>query len=96
MPDLVHSLTGICPTVALHVRWDLAGGIADVPIIKAQAKAFGVNPSSINPDLFEDQNFKFGSFGNHDPAIRAQAVEHVRESIRIADYLGSPCLPLWT
>jgi L-rhamnose isomerase/sugar isomerase len=92
---MVHSLTGICPTVALHVRWDLPGGIADVPRIAAHAKASGVNPGSINPNLFEDQNFKFGSFGNPDPAIRAQAVEHVRESIHIADRLGSNDVTLW-
>jgi L-rhamnose isomerase / sugar isomerase len=92
---MVQSLTGICPTVALHVRWDLPGGIADVPRIAAHAKAFRVNPGSINPNLFEDQNFKFGSFGNPDPAIRGQAMEHVRESIRIADRLGSSDITLW-
>src|SRR5579862_123351 len=53
---MVHSLTGICPTVALHVRWDLPGGIADVPRIDEHAKAFGVGAGSINPNLFEDQN----------------------------------------
>src|SRR5580704_14292777 len=50
---MVHSLTGICPTIALHARWDLPGGIADVPRIAAYAKALGVNPGSINPNLFE-------------------------------------------
>ncbi len=31
----VNRLTGAAPTVALHVLWDLPGGVADVPEIKA-------------------------------------------------------------
>jgi L-rhamnose isomerase/sugar isomerase len=26
----VHSLTGACPTLALHVQWDLPNGLSDV------------------------------------------------------------------
>ena len=31
----VHAFTGVCPTVALHVQWDLPNGLADVPMVTA-------------------------------------------------------------
>ena len=60
----VHRWTGICPTVALHVLWDLPNGSADGDVISQLADAYGVRPGSINPNLFQDQTYKFGSFGN--------------------------------
>src|ERR1700739_1091860 len=58
----VHALTGICPTIALHVLWDLPGGLADVDQIKTLASRYGVRPGSINPNVFQDQIYKYGSF----------------------------------
>src|ERR1700687_894416 len=60
----VHALTGICPTVALHVLWDCPDGAAGVAHVAASADRCGVRPGSINPNLFEDQEYKHGSFGN--------------------------------
>ena len=80
----VHALTGACPTVALHVLWDFPNGIQSVPEIHSFAERYGVKPGSINPNLFQDQEYKYGSFGNPDPAIRAQALQHTRDSIAIA------------
>src|SRR5947208_7233898 len=50
----VHSLTGSCPTVALHVLWDLPHGVGDTAELNALAARFGVQPGSINPNLFLD------------------------------------------
>src|SRR5581483_244554 len=72
----VHALTGVCPTIALHVLWDLPNGLGDVAEVTRLAARYGVHPGSINPNLFQDQMYKFGSFGNPDPAIRAEALEH--------------------
>src|ERR1700726_4355347 len=47
----VHSLTGSCPTVALHVLWDLPNGVADTAELNAHAARYGVQPGSINPNL---------------------------------------------
>jgi L-rhamnose isomerase/sugar isomerase len=36
------------------------------------------------PNLFEDQEYKYGSFGNPAPAIRKRARENTLEGIEIA------------
>ena len=91
----VHSLTGACPTVALHVQWDLPAGIADAGVVKSCAARYGVRPGAINPNLFEDQVYKFGSFGSPSPSARERALKHVQESIAIATQLGSRDISLW-
>lgn len=91
----VHRLTGVCPTLALHVLWDLPNGTSDVEKIRRYAKKYGVQAGSINPTLFQDQIYKFGSFGNPDPGVRKQAVQHVLDSIEIAKLSGSRDLSLW-
>src|SRR5580765_8766871 len=48
----VHLLTGVCPTVALHVLWDFPDGVASTDSIKKFAERYGVLPGSINPNLF--------------------------------------------
>jgi L-rhamnose isomerase/sugar isomerase len=91
----VHALTGVCPTVALHVLWDLPQGIKSAPEVTHLADRFGVRPGSINPNLFQDQIYKFGSFGNPDEAIRAEALAHSRLSIEIATELQSRDISFW-
>jgi len=91
----VHSLTGVCPTIALHVQWDFPEGIAGVPQVQSFAQRFGVLPGSINPNLFQDQEYKHGSFGNPDPAVRARAFRHTQDSIQIAAQLQSRDISLW-
>src|SRR5215467_6934482 len=70
----VHKLTGCCPTVAVHVLWDFAAG-SDPVAVAQLAKSLGVQIGSINPNVFQDQCYKFGSVTNRDPAIRRRAVE---------------------
>lgn len=60
----VHALLGICPTVALHVLWDFPKGLDSAEEIRQSAARYGVQPGSINPTLFQDQIYKYGSFGN--------------------------------
>ena len=91
----VNKLTGSAPTVALHVLWDVAGGVADVPQIKALEKQHGIRAGSINPNLFQDQQYKFGSICNPDAAIRAQALDHILESIEIGKALDSRDVSMW-
>ncbi len=91
----VHALTGVCPTLALHVLWDLPDGVASAKDVKRLAAQYGVAPGSINPNLFQDQEYKFGSFGNPDPLVRAAARRHVEDSIAIAREVGSRDLSLW-
>jgi L-rhamnose isomerase/sugar isomerase len=91
----VHRWTGVCPTVALHVLWDLPHGLDDVEEVKQLAAAQGLRAGAINPNVFQDQNYKYGSIGNPDPAIRQEALDHLLLSVEIAARLGSRDLSLW-
>jgi L-rhamnose isomerase / sugar isomerase len=87
--------TGICPTIALHVLWDLPGGKNSIEDIQKLAKRFGVQAGAINPNLFQDQEYKYGSFGNPSVAVRQRALEHVKDSIEIARLLRCHDISLW-
>ncbi|HEY1804792.1 MAG TPA: TIM barrel protein [Terracidiphilus sp.] len=91
----VNRLTGATPTLALHVLWDLPSGLKDVAEVKQLERRFGVRSGSINPNLFQDQEYKFGSLCNPSAAIRERALEHVLDSIEIAKALGSQDISLW-
>ena len=91
----VHRLTGACPTLALHVEWDLPGGAGDVQKIRELEQRTGIRAGSINPNLFERQEYKYGSICNPDAGVRRQATEHIVESARIARELGSRDVSVW-
>src|SRR3954462_3610056 len=91
----VHAVTGVCPTLALHVLWDLPEGVDSSAEVKRLSKKYAVSPGSINPNLFQDQQYKFGSFGNPDPIVREAARRHVKDSIAIARALDSRDISLW-
>jgi len=91
----VHRVTGICPTIALHVLWDFPDGIDSAKSIAKLTDRCGIRPGSINPNLFQDQVYKFGSFGNPDPSIRSQALQHTKDSIEIARSLHSRDISMW-
>src|SRR5271170_5627863 len=54
----VHELTGACPTIALHVLWDFPSGIGSVDDIQKFSETYGVRAGSINPNVFQDQQYK--------------------------------------
>jgi L-rhamnose isomerase/sugar isomerase len=91
----VNRLTGVTPTIALHVLWDLPNGIRDAAEVKSLEKRFGIRAGSINPNLFQDQQYKYGSLCNPDANIRRQAVDHVLDSVEIAKATGSRDISLW-
>jgi len=91
----VHALTGVCPTIALHVLWDFEDGRHGVSRVAEFAARYGVRPGSINPNLFQDQIYKYGSFGNPDAAIREEALRHSETSIAIARDLDSRDISFW-
>src|SRR2546421_11632598 len=73
----VHRLTGVCPTIALHVLWDLPNGVADCAGVQAMAAEYGLRPGAINPNVFQGQNYKYGAIVNPYAAIRKEAIDHV-------------------
>jgi L-rhamnose isomerase/sugar isomerase len=91
----VHRLTGVCPSIALHVLWDLPMGLESCTEVNALAARHGLRAGSINPNVFQDQIYKYGSLGNPDPEIRQSALQHLLDSIEIGKYLGSRDLSLW-
>src|SRR5882757_323930 len=91
----VHSSTGACPTLALHVQWDLPNGLKDVGEVERLSQKFGVRPGSINPNIFQNQEYKYGSLGNPDPAIRKMALRHILDCVGIAEALHCRDVAPW-
>jgi L-rhamnose isomerase/sugar isomerase len=91
----VHSMTGICPTVALHVEWDLPNGVDDVDRVARATADAGIKAGAINPNFFQDQRYKHGSLGNEDAAVRRLALDHGVASVAIAAALGSRDVSCW-
>jgi L-rhamnose isomerase/sugar isomerase len=77
------------------VLWDLPNGVADIPAVKLLESRFGVRSGSINPNLFQNQEYKYGSLCNPSATIRKQALAHMLDSIEIAKGLGSKDISLW-
>lgn len=91
----VHRLTGATPTLALHVLWDLPRGLQDIPEVQDLERKTGIRSGSINPNLFQDQQYKYGSLCNPSEEIRAHALQHVLDSIEIGKRLRSRDVSLW-
>jgi L-rhamnose isomerase/sugar isomerase len=89
---LVHRLTGICPSVAIHIPWDR---VDDWEALKQYADGLGIRIGAVNPNLFQDEDYRFGSLCHFDSKVRRRAVEHVLECIQIARAVGSDTISLW-
>jgi L-rhamnose isomerase/sugar isomerase len=89
---LVHRLTGACPSIALHIPWDL---VDDWAALRAYAEEQGLRIGAINPNLFQEEEYRLGSFCNPDAGIRRQALEHALECVDVARQVGSSAISLW-
>ena len=92
---LVNSLTGSCPTMGLHVLWDLPNGISDVPNVEKLVHKHSIRAGSINPNFFQEQEYKYGSIGHPEPSIRRHAIDHLIDCVEIAKALGSRDISPW-
>ncbi|MGZ8648707.1 MAG: L-rhamnose isomerase [Solirubrobacteraceae bacterium] len=88
----VHRLTGSAPSVALHFPWDQ---VDDLGALRAHADALGLRIGAVNPNLFQDPDYKLGSITHPDEQIRRKAVDHLLECVQIAAELGSTAQSLW-
>ncbi|WP_402462459.1 L-rhamnose isomerase [Isoptericola aurantiacus] len=88
----VHRLTGLAPTVALHIPWDK---VDDYAALRRYANDQGVDLGTINSNTFQDDAYKFGSLTHTDPAVRRQAIDHHLECLEIMDATGSKDLKIW-
>lgn len=88
----VHKMTGVCPGVALHIPWDK---VDDYDALQQEAAELGVHIGAINPNVFQEDEYKLGSFGHRDPAVRQQALDHMNECVDIMQRTKSRVLSLW-
>ena len=91
---ICHSLTGACPTVAVHVLWDFAAD-QDPAHVSQLAAGHGVKIGSINPNVFQDQAYKYGSLAGPDPDAARRAFDHISHCITLGRSVGSDLLSLW-
>ena len=91
----VNRVTGCCPAVAIHVLWDFPEGIAGAAGAVAKAKELGVAIGAVSPNVFQDQEYKYGSLANPDERIRRKALDHILDSIELAKYTGSRDITPW-
>jgi L-rhamnose isomerase/sugar isomerase len=88
----VHRFTGVAPTVALHIPWDLVDDYRDLARFAAD---HGVSLGTINSNVFQDNDYKLGSVTNPDPGVRRKAIGHLLECVEIMDRTSSRDLKLW-
>ena len=88
----VHLHTGLAPSVALHIPWDL---VDDFDKLRRHAEDLGVRLGTINTNTFQDDHYKLGSLCHVDDAIRAKAVRHCLDCVDIMDVTGSRDLKVW-
>jgi L-rhamnose isomerase/sugar isomerase len=88
----VNSVTGVCPSVAIHIPWDQED---DWQAVKDYADTLGLHIGAVNPNLFQDDAYRLGSLCHFDKQVRQRAIEHVLECIHIAQEVGSTVISLW-
>ena len=88
----VHRLTGTAGAVALHFPWD---AVSDYGALRAHIEARGLRVGAVNPNLFQDPDYKLGSLAHPDARVREKAVAHMIECLEIATALGSSAQSLW-
>jgi L-rhamnose isomerase/sugar isomerase len=88
----VHNLTGLAPSVAIHIPWDK---VDDYGKLRSHAESLGLSIGAVNPNLFQDEDYMLGSVTNSDAAIRRKATDHLLECVDIAKETGSRDFSLW-
>ena len=88
----VNELTGLAPTVALHIPWDK---VDDYAALSTYAQNLGVALGTINSNTFQDDAYKFGSLTHTDSAVRQKAIDHHLECIDIMHATASRDLKIW-
>lgn len=88
----VHKFTGVAPSVALHIPWDK---VDDYDALKRYATDRGIRLGAVNPNVFQEEEYRLGSLGHPDPAVRRQALDHLLECVEIMGKTSSTDLSLW-
>jgi L-rhamnose isomerase/sugar isomerase len=88
----VHRYTGVAPSVAMHIPWDK---VDDYAKLAKHATDLGIKIGAINPNVFQEDDYRLGSVCNPDPKIRRKAIDHLLECVQIAHETDSFAISLW-
>jgi L-rhamnose isomerase/sugar isomerase len=88
----VNVYTGVAPSVAIHIPWDR---VDDYEKLAKHATDHGVAIGAINPNLFQEPEYRLGSVCNPDAKVRRKAVDHLLDCVEIGRLTGSKLLSLW-
>jgi L-rhamnose isomerase/sugar isomerase len=91
---MVHKMTGIAPTVAVHIPWDKPED-NDYDAMGQYAREQDIAIGAVNPNVFQDDEYKLGSLGNPDAGVQEQALDHILECCEIMKKVDSDALSLW-
>jgi len=91
---MVHKMTGIAPTVAVHIPWDRPKD-DDYAGMCQYAESHGIRIGAVNPNVFQDDQYRLGSLGNPDSGVQEQALDHLLECCEIMTKVKSDVLSLW-
>jgi len=89
---LVNRLTGVARTMAVHIGWDQSD---DWLGVKQYAESQGLKLGSVNPNVFQGQDYKFGAFTSEEARVRERALQAHFECIDIMRTIGSEVLSVW-
>ncbi|MCL5951027.1 MAG: L-rhamnose isomerase [Chloroflexi bacterium] len=90
----VHRMTGIAPTVAIHIPWDRPED-GDYAAMAEYAQARGLAIGAVNPNVFQDDEYRLGSLAHPQAGIREHALDHILECCAIMKTVKSDLLSLW-
>lgn len=88
----VHKLTGVAPTIAIHIPWDKTD---DWEGLKQYSAEHGIRIGAVNPNLFQDEQYKLGSITHPSGGVREEALAHMIECCEIMSKVDSTLLSLW-
>ncbi|MHA1285271.1 MAG: TIM barrel protein [Promethearchaeota archaeon] len=89
---IVNKFTGITPELAIHIPWDK---VDDIDKSRELLDENNLKICAINPNLFQDDDYKFGSITNPKKEIRNKAIEHLYECIEIGKFYKAPYQSYW-
>jgi len=79
---MVHKMTGIAGSVAVHIPWDVPED-NDYVAMCQYAEEQGIRIGAVNPNVFQDEIYRLGSLGNPDSGAQEQALDHLLECCEI-------------
>ncbi len=88
----VHRMTGVAPSIAIHIPWDKTD---DYAALRQEAESQGIQIGAVNPNWFQEDEYKLGSLCSPDAGAREEAIAHGIECVEIMKQVGSRLLSVW-